>query len=247
MAALLPALEADDRVLGLIVGGSRGKSFGTEASDWDFYLVLRDGVSPEDVLAGLDLAHPRLDLCGALTVDELVAYAPVDSPEEWKRYNFVHLTPAFDRTGGLLQELCDAKELLPPEVARARSAALLDGYVNSYYRSVKNARDANLLASGLDAAESVTHLVALAFTAEQRVPPYNKFLAWELAVHPLRGQWWPGPEPAQGLLEVVRSADLGLQASFFRRVEEQARDLGYGDVLDAWGAASLRGMRAGRL
>jgi hypothetical protein len=247
MATLTPALEADDRVLGLLVGGSRGKGFATDASDWDVYLVLSDDVPVEDVLAGLDLTESRLDLCGALTLDEFVAYAEVGSPDEWKRYYVAHLKPTFDRTGGTLQQLCDDKEFLPSDLARARAEALLDGYVNSYYRSLKNARDANMLASGLDAAESVTHLVALAFTAERRVPPYNKFLAWELAGHPLRGDWWPRSEPTQGLLDIVRSGDLDLQASHFLRVEEQARELGYGGVLDAWGQGSLRALRAGRI
>lgn len=247
LQTLLTAVGSDERVIGVVVGGSRGKGLATVASDWDVYLLLADGVARETLLRELDLSHPGLDLCAAFTIDKFAEYALPETAEEWNAYNFAHLTPTLDRTGGSLQGLCDAKEFIPEELARERGTAVLDEYINSYYRSMKNHRDGNIPAACLDAAESVPRLVAFAFTAELRVPPYNKFLAWELATHPLAMAWWPSANPVDGLLGIVRSASLQSQAAQFRLVERYGRTLGYGDIIDAWGTWSLTALRSGSL
>jgi hypothetical protein len=180
-----------------------------------------------------------------MTVSELAAHAAVGSAEEWNRYNFAHLVPVVDKTHGELQRICDGKEFLPEALAESRAAALLDAYVNSYYRSLKNDRDGNQHAARLDAGESVARLIAFAFCAERRVAPYNKFLAWELAKHPLGGRWFHPGDAVSGLLEILSTGDVGAQAAQFVRVEAQARDLGHADLLDAWGGWSLHAMRAG--
>lgn len=245
LVALVPVLAVDDRVVGLVVGGSRGKGLATSASDWDVYLVIANGVNAEDVLAELDLSHPQLDLCAVLTVDEFEAHAQPGSADAWNSYNFAHLRPTLDKTGGTLQKLCDAKEYIPAEVSRDAGAALLDGYINSCFRSLKNYHDGNLTASGLDAAESVPQLVAFAFAAERRVAPYNKFLSWELAAHPLANAWWTTIEPVDGLLRIVRSGSLESQARQFNRLEPIARRLGFASTLDAWGEGQLNELRRG--
>jgi hypothetical protein len=245
LTALVPALEVDERVVGLILGGSRGKGLGVDQSDWDLYLVLADGVAAAEVLPTLDLSHPRLDVCSAMTVAELAAHAEVGTSEEWNRYNFAHLVPVVDKTHGELQRICDAKEFLPEAVTEPRAAALLDAYVNSYYRSLKNARDGDQPASRLDAAESVARLIGFAFCAEQRVAPYNKFLAWELGTHPLRGAWFPPRDAVSGLLEILSTGGVRAQAAQFVRVEAQAREFGHAAVLEAWGEWSLQAMRSG--
>jgi hypothetical protein len=180
-----------------------------------------------------------------MTVAELAAHAAVGTSQEWNRYNFAHLIPVVDKTGGELQRICDEKEFLPEAVTKPCAVALLDAYVNSYYRSLKNARDGNEPASRLDAAEAVSRLVSFAFCVEQRVAPYNKFLAWELSRHPLRGRWFTPGDAVSGLLEIVSTGDLRAQAAQFVRVEAQARNLGHATVLDAWGEWSLQAVRAG--
>jgi len=73
------------------------------------------------------------------------------------------------------------------EAAATRARARLDAYVNSYYRTLENARDGNRSAAGLDAAESFSNLLEFVFAAERRVRPYNKYLEWELGTHPRPG------------------------------------------------------------
>lgn len=245
-SSLLSRATADPRVLGLIVGGSRGKGFQTANSDWDVYVVTSNAAQPSEVRDGLGTSGgARIDLCAVLTVDDFAAHALPGEAEEWNAYNFAHLTPTLDRTGGLLQRLCDEKEWLPEDVAHARAGAHLDGYINSYYRSLKNERDGNVVASRLDAAESVACLLGFVFTAERRVRPYNKFLAWELDRHPVSVDWWVVSDPMATVMKVVATGDLQAQAAIFTGIERRARILGLGDVLDAWGSSTLAAMARG--
>lgn len=244
-SCLLVRATADPRVLGLILGGSRGKGFATERSDWDVTVVVADDVDPRamtEMLAGED---DRLDL-GIHTLDDFRGHTLAGDPVEWNAYNFAHVEPTLDRTGGLLKQLCQAKEWLPEDVAEVRARGFLGAYMNSYYRSLKNARDGNTVASRLDAAESVPWLLGLVFTAERRVRPYNKYLAWELARHPLSTEWWGAvPDPVAAVLDVTSSGGLEVQAALFRGVERRARTLGFGDALDGWSAPSLETMALG--
>lgn len=232
-ARLVRAAESDDRIVGLVLGGSRGKGLGTARSDHDAYVVVGDGVDPASLETGIDYERDGVDLAGVWTVSGFAAYA-VDDGNDWNRYNFAHLTPTVDKLG-VLADLCAAKEWLPEAAARSQAAERLDGYLNFRYRAAKNRRDGNADAAALDAAESVLLLLDFAFTSERRVRPYNKFLAWELGVHPLDQRWGVAVNPAS-LRELVRTADPGLQAACFRAVEPVARHLGFGRVLDAWRA-----------
>lgn len=241
---LRTALDADARVVGLVLGGSRGKGCETEESDWDVYVIAVDDAAAEAVAAELGELPAHLELCQCVGVDSFARHAGVGDPQEWNRYAFAHVTPVIDRLGGAVGELCRAKELVPPDVAHARAGGLLDAYANARYRAAKSHRAGRADAARLDAAESLPHLLALAFTAEGRARPYNAYLTWELERHPLVGRWLPTQDWPATLLGVA-AGDEELAAAVFRRVEAEARARDLGDVLDAWGADSLRVMRGG--
>jgi hypothetical protein len=120
----------------------------------------------------------------------------------------------------------------------ATAAEPLDAYVNSYYRSAKNARLGLELAALLDAQESVSQFLQFAFAVHGRVRPYNKWLEWELAAHPL-----PVPIDLALLRRIATTADLRAQQELFREAERIARDRGHGRVVDGWepDVAWLRG------
>jgi len=50
---VLALAHSDSRISGIILGGSRGKGFETDRSDWDVYLVLFDGAGPDEMTAAL--------------------------------------------------------------------------------------------------------------------------------------------------------------------------------------------------
>jgi hypothetical protein len=237
---LLEHARRDEEIVGVILGGSRGKGFETARSDWDVYLLTIDGADPTDVRSRYD-NPPAIDLASVQTLTGFAAYALAGHPDEWNRYTFAHLTPPFDRTGGELADLCAAKELIPPDIARERAALALDGYINSAFRCRKNARDGRGAASHLDASESIPYLLDFAFLSEGRIRPYNKYLDWELTHHPLQESWPAASQTA--LLDVVTRNDRSTQAGLFREVESAARRLGYGDVIDAWHASDLVELR----
>ena len=101
----------------------------------------------------------------------------------------------------------------------ATAAAPLDGYVNSLHRSLKNAQ------------ESVRWWLDFVFAVHGRIRPYNKWLEWELAHHPLP----PSCNLQLGRLErIARTPDGGEQRALFRETEALAREHGLDATIDGW-------------
>jgi predicted nucleotidyltransferase len=238
-ADLRALAKRDPNVLGLFLGGSRGKGLATPDSDYDVYLIVNKRVG--EYRRRFPFRHGDDPEVVVLSLAELRRHAAIGSDTEWNRYTFAHVTPELDRTGEI-QRLLDEKETLPREAARATAAAALDAYINAYYRSAKNSRDGDDLAARLDAAESVPHFLTALFALHERVRPYNKYLRWELGHHPLSADEWRA-ERLLPLLDAVVAGDLAAQGVLFRDVEGLARDRGHGDVIDGWGddVAWLRG------
>ena len=179
----------DPNIVGLYVGGSRGKGAATIHSDYDCDIVVHDHVVPEyRARFGGDDAGFNLGVFGA---SEFRAYAAIGSSREWDRYNFAHLRAHVDKLDGEIQRLIEDKATMPAEIAATRLPLTLDAYINFTYRSLKNARDGRALAAQLDAAESANHLLNLVFLLHIRLRPYNKYLEWELTHWPLDDLPWP--------------------------------------------------------
>jgi hypothetical protein len=163
-----------------------------------------------------------------VTVDEL------RNQPAWQRYSLAWVEPRLDKTGEVAEALRDATRVDPKSAAEP-----LDGYVNLYYRSLKNARVGLELASLLDAQESIPWFLEFVFAVHGRLRPYNKWLEWELEHHPL-----PSNNLQLGRLErIARTGDLDEQAALFRDAERLAREHGLGAVIDGWepDLALLRG------
>jgi hypothetical protein len=239
-AELRALAKRDPNVIGLFLGGSRGKGIATEHSDYDVYLIVGKNVG--EYRRKFPLRHGDDPEIIVFSLAELRRHAAIGSESEWNRYNFAHVTVEFDKTGGEIQALVDEKGSLPADAARSIAAEALDGYINQYYRSVKSLRDGNELAGRLDAAESVPWFLRMLFALHERVRPFNRYLRWELEQHPLPGAEWSAARLLQ-LLDAVAAGEPAAQRTLFRDVEELARERGHGDVVDAWGddLALLRG------
>jgi predicted nucleotidyltransferase len=218
---LLAEARDDDNVVGVVLFGSRGKgAFVTERSDWDVFVVVREhrGERPFVNCAALETVE--------VTLDEL------RNQPAWNRYSLTWLEPQLDKTGEVAAALRNAVRVDP-----ATAGEPLDGHVNSYYRSAKNARVGLELASLLDAQESVGWFLQFVFAVHGRIRPYNKWLAWELQTHPL--PWNDLPR----LERIARTGDIAEQQALFRDAELLARSHGLGSVIDGWepDVAWLRG------
>ena len=210
--ALLEEARQDENVVGVVVHGSRGRGLHVhEGSDWDVLVVVRE-------LVGRYSSEGR---GGELEAIELRSLTTLPN---WMLPAVTWTTPALDKTGELASQLTEITQVDP-----ATAAAPLDGYINSYYRSAKNARAGLGLAALLDAQESLPHYLQFVFTVHGRVRPYNKWLEWELREHPL-----PVNVDLPRLERIARSGDLGEQQALFRDTEELARQHWHGATIDGW-------------
>ncbi|MEU9288361.1 hypothetical protein AB0D57_27590 [Streptomyces sp. NPDC048275] len=225
-AELLSRVASDPAVVGLVLKGSHAHDgMATEYSDRDVYVVLAEGA--DTGLSGLH-GHRSAELDVVVTtVDQ---FRQLDGHE---RYALSRARIVIDRLDGEIAEIVAAKGRRDRAEATAAAAGWLDAYANSLYRSVKNARDGNLLAAHLDAAESIGFLLELLFALDRRSRPYNKYLDWELARFPLPG-WVTGPF-LDKIGRIAGTGDVDLQRSLFAQVEAVARQAGHGPTLDAWG------------
>ncbi|WP_250008847.1 nucleotidyltransferase domain-containing protein [Actinoplanes sp. M2I2] len=211
---LMARATADAGVLGVILTGSHARGLATAHSDVDVTVVVdsHGAAWPRDRGADLDLA--------ALTVEELG-----DTSVLWPRYGFRDAQVLLDRGG--VAELVERQATPTAEEARSWSGEFLDGYVNQLYRAVKSRRDGHPEAAALDEQESVGWLLGTAFALHGRLRPYNKYLEWELATHPLPPPW----------NDVLAPAYVGAHpVTLFPLVADLARERGHGDLLDSWGA-----------
>lgn len=225
---LVLAARSDDNVIGLVLGGSRGKgAYVTDKSDWDVYIVVRERPA--------DWQHER----GGRVEPVLVTLEGLRGMPDWNRYAFAHVRPLFDKTDGEITSIVADLGRRDPTTA----AEPLDAYVNSYYRSLKNDALGLDFAARLDAAESVPWWLEFVFTAHGRVRPYNKWLRWEVRTHPLGEPWSDEEALLRRLSRIVATGAGEEQRTLFRATEAFARARGLGRVIDDWepDVAFLRG------
>jgi len=168
--------EADPEVVGLILTGSRARgSFARDDSDWDVRVVLRDDVD-DATLGRWELPHGSTIEGFAVRLADFATVGMPGTPSAWDRYSYVRATLVLDKLDGEIARLLAAKAIRPPEEARPAAELALDGYINSYARSRKNARVGLRVAAHLDATESLPHLLDFLFAMHGRVRPFNRFL-----------------------------------------------------------------------
>ena len=230
---LLPRVDADAGVLGAILTGSRAREgTSTPDSDTDVLLVV-DGAA-RGRWSGI--RSRELDI-GIYTLDELSHPGlPATDPESWwNRYAFAHTVVLRDRLDGEIARLAKAQATYTGVEAAAICSEFLDGYLNFAIRSLKSDRDGRGFESRLDAGESIAWALVTVYALEERVRPYNKYLAWELRRHPLRNPEFAG-DTLPALIDAIRgSGDTEAQRDLFRRIDSAARAAGHSSVIDGWG------------
>ncbi|MFC0628975.1 aminoglycoside 6-adenylyltransferase [Kribbella deserti] len=243
-AALLTRSTADARILGVILSGSQAREgTATTYSDYDVLLVVEDAA--ETQFTAEHRRDSRLDV-STIPLTEFRTHALPGSGVEWNRYGFTHAKILKDTPDGLIAELAAAKAQLSPAEAAQLAPAILDGFLNSAYRCLKNNRDGNTVAARLDGAEAISPYLTYVFALHDRVRPYNKYLAWELERFPLSHPQWD----AETLLPLLVQAHTGdtVEAihTLFNGLEPHARAAGHASVLDDWGndLLLLRGLPA---
>jgi hypothetical protein len=225
-------MAADERVLGVILAGSMAREgAATVHSDYDVCLIAAEGM--KSTLAGESRRDSTMDVAVS-SLREFRQHALPGSGSEWDRYTYTHAKVLKDTPDGLIRQLVTEKGTMTAEQA-ADLAVMLDGFLNSLYRSAKDERDGNAIAARLDAAESLGGYLTYIFALHQRIRPFNKYLAWELRNHPLSQSEWSAEHLLPLLAEVVSENGLKAARQLLNELEPHARAAGHSSVFDAWG------------
>jgi hypothetical protein len=226
-------MDRDPRVVGVVLSGSQAREgTATVHSDYDLIIVAADG--SEESLSGEARRDARLDV-SVISLTEFRTHALPGSGFEWSRYSYTHARTLKDTDNGLISDLVTAKGRLTAVEAARLAPNMLDGFLNSAYRSLKSDRDGNAVAARLDAAESLPGYLSYIFALHDRVRPYNKYLSWELRRFPLSRPEWAHDHLLSRLTEVVSPMAARAVRQLLNELEPLARADGHGEVLDSWG------------
>lgn len=230
---LVASVRAEPDLVGLALAGSRGKGAETIGSDYDVYVFVRSG---GDVSGWQRRLAPkpgdRIDLA-VIAIDEL------DRSPSWSQYGLAHVAPVVDKLDGGVRAAIDAFATPPPS---DHLAGTLDACINAIYRACKSKRRGLELETRLDAADAVSFFLTFAFAHAGRLRPYNTYLGWELAHHPVQALPWEAEATVSLFREVLDGSPSAL-VTLFLGAEDLARRSGLGHVVDAWDEGSLRLMQ----
>mgnify|MGYP001586081433 FL=1 len=228
--AYLQKAKDDDRIVGIILAGGRGKGAFSENSDYDVILVTTD-----EGFESVKKDYPKTEYIDSLphAISEFREHAKTGTRTQYDKYTFTHNTAIVDKTGEV-QKLVDGKGTLESDKVQKIAHDALGGYLNSLHRSLKNLRDGNVLAGHLDATETIPRILTFIFAIEKRVRPFNKFLAWELENHPLAKLPINSSEFIEKIKVVAQNADFETQKELLEIMRKLAMENGHADEIADW-------------
>lgn len=232
--SVLKESTENENIIGLFLGGSRGKSddFVTKNSDIDVYVVLTDS-APDEVREKMKSYLSDFFEIRVMSLSELANHATWGSDYEWDRYNFTHNKPLIDKTGELVK-IMEEKGSLPENFRDKVIKDSLDAYINEVYRSAKYWRDGKEVAAYLDAVESLPFLMTALYALEGRLKPYNKYFEWELRNYPLKFLPFDTDEFIADYLDISQTGNFEKQAKIFKAIKKIFIDQGYKNIFDEW-------------
>lgn len=181
---LFDTAKTDKNIVGMFLGGSRGKGFETKNSDYDIRLIIKDEFAPrykkeykKDFAPGIDMA--------VMSLSEFEKYAQWGSDTAWDRYEFVRAKALVDKTGNI-QKIIDEKGIIPDGEKEKYAASRLDAYLNAFIRSIESYNKGEIVGARLETAISLPYLLDVIFALEDRIAPFVDCLERELSAFPLR-------------------------------------------------------------
>ena len=128
--------RADPHVVGMLLGGSRGKGFENESSDYDICVVVADG-TPAQIREQYEQLNSETIDIWTYSLGEIRAATAWGGPEHVDRYSYTHVTASIDKLDGEFQRLIDSNGAIPDDQRTPFVRGVLDGYINSTYRSMR--------------------------------------------------------------------------------------------------------------
>ncbi|HEY1041406.1 MAG TPA: nucleotidyltransferase domain-containing protein [Candidatus Paceibacterota bacterium] len=230
---LLEEVKNDPNILGFWLSGSRGKGLITEKSDYDCVILVKDEVFTDYREKFKEREDENFEFF-IKTMQTFQDQTKWGSDQRWNRYSYTHVKPLVDKTEGEIEKLFAEVSVIPPDKIKEVVSGYLDAYINQIYRSLKCLRDGNLIASHLEASESVSFLISALFGLEGRLKPYYKYIQWELKNYPLKDLPWSTDEFLEKVIRILSSGDKSTQQEVLKSIEPIFRENNYGGVFDAW-------------
>lgn len=224
---LVAKVEAEENVVGVALTGSWAHGMATEYSDVDLYVVLRERTDAwrRTRVDGLDIELLELRQLRAV---------PRDPGRWWDRYSLVRAEVILDRLDGEITDLFARWGRLSGEETEIAIDYYLDPYLAYTDRCLREHRVGLTVAAHLDAVEGLAWAVRLMFALNERVPPTNKYVTWELEHFPFDRPGWESPVLLDLICKVLVGGDAGAVRSLFRLFEQALRERGFGGALDMW-------------
>lgn len=228
--AYLEKANNDNRIIGIILAGSRSKGVSSVNSDYDVILVATD-----ESFESVKDDYPKTKYIDSLPhpISEFRERAKIGTRTQYDKYTFTYNIALTDKTGEI-QELINNKGTLTLEEARKIANDALGGYLNSLHRSFKCLRNEKLFAAQLHTIDTISRLLTFIFAIEGRVKPFNDLLEWELANHPLTKLPISSKELLNKIKIIIKSADFDTQKELLQIVKQLALDNGYDEEIADW-------------
>lgn len=231
---ILRQAGADPHVVGLFLGGSRGKGFENERSDYDICIIVADG-TPEQVREQYEQLNSETIDLWTYALSQFRAAASWGGPEHWDRYSYARITALIDKLGGEIQRVIDSNGTIPDEQRTPFIRGVLDGYINSTYRTMRCLHRRDMLGARLEAHDAIGYLLGVLFAFEGRHQPFYSYLERELHKYPLVSIPLSGDQLLAKIAAVSERTDLATQQELLSMVDALVRAAGFGDVFDDWG------------
>ena len=230
---ILDDARSDPYILGLFLGGSRGKGFENEFSDYDICLIMADNAPEPAHERYLQLNSESIDLW-SYPFSQFRDESAWDGPEFWDSYTCTHVSALIDKCNGQIQRLIDERGRIPAEQRIPWISGRLGGYINSLYRSLKCMHKGNLRGARLEAHDSIGYLLDVLFGYAGRHRTFYGYLERELRTYPLTSIPLSGDQLLTQIDLISASADRATQQELLAMADALLRPAGFSDVFDDW-------------
>ncbi|MCJ8007113.1 hypothetical protein ACFFF5_06365 [Lederbergia wuyishanensis] len=150
---------------------------------------------------------------------------------DWRANAFLTAQIILDNTTWLpsiINEICT----LSDQEYRDKASEWLDGYLNSFYRSMKAVRRNNELGALLQASSSIVYFINCIFSLNRLIPPYLDRI--EILLNRLEHVPMEKEVLSELLVSVSKSANPDNQIQLFNATEKLLRSFGFDSVYEAW-------------
>lgn len=241
---LVDIVKKDDRLLGMILTGSRGKGLINQFSDYDIAIIMTK--ENKDHADEISQDFKSLGDVGGFEIEKFRTHALWDSENAWDRYNYSYLKATVDKTGEI-QRLIDNLGKIPEEHYETHIKHNYHFYVNSIYRSIKCHRAGDILGCKLEASRGLSGMLSVIFGVhDNRLLPYYKYLHWEVKHYPLYkidDLGLSGEKLLKILDGILVDGNICGQQQIFEIIQKLMQGEGLGDEILQWDKENINIIR----